>query len=162
MVRRAPLPPRQQVFCPVQRGARTSAGRGRGQVYNLIAEEAETSEEVTSGKITVYSKLVLSLFDSGASHCYISDSFTTLHSIPIECLDNQWEISASNRVLISNRICIDCPVELCNRTLAVDMLVLDTRGYVVILGMTWLSKYHAVIDCRNKKIIFKIPHQAEF
>ena len=42
------------------------------------------------------------------------------------------------------------------------MIVLDTRGYDVILGMTWLSKYHAVIDCQNKKIIFKIPHQAEF
>ena len=42
------------------------------------------------------------------------------------------------------------------------MLVLDTRGYDVILGMTWLRKYHAVIDYQNKKIIFKIPHQAEF
>ena len=29
------------------------------------------------------------------------------------------------------------------------MLVLDTRGYDMILGMTWLSRYHAVIDCRN-------------
>ena len=24
------------------------------------------------------------------------------------------------------------------------------------------QQIHAVIDCRNKKIIFKIPHQAEF
>ena len=42
------------------------------------------------------------------------------------------------------------------------MLVLDTRGYDIIIGMFWLSKYHAIIDCRNKKIIFKIPHQAVF
>jgi len=35
-------------------------------------------------------------------------------------------------------------------------------GYDVILGMTWLSKYHAVIDCRNKKVIFRIPRQPEF
>ena len=42
------------------------------------------------------------------------------------------------------------------------MLVLDTKGYDVILGMTWLSKYHAVIDCRNKKVIFRIPLQPEF
>ena len=47
-------------------------------------------------------------------------------------------------------------------TLAVDMLILDTRGYDVILDMTWLSKYHTVIDYRNKKNIFKISHQAEF
>ena len=42
------------------------------------------------------------------------------------------------------------------------MLVLDTKGYDVILGMTWVSRYHAVIDCRNKKVIFRIQHQPEF
>ena len=42
------------------------------------------------------------------------------------------------------------------------MLVLDTRGYDVILGMTWLSRYHAVNYYLNKKVIFRIPHQPEF
>jgi len=65
-------------------------------------------------------------------------------------------------VIISDRICKDCIVELCNWKLAVDMLILDTKGYDVILGMTWLSGYYAVIDCRNKKIIFQILHQLEF
>jgi len=42
------------------------------------------------------------------------------------------------------------------------MLVLDTKAYDMILGMTWLSKYHAVIDCQNKSVIFRVPHQPEF
>ena len=42
------------------------------------------------------------------------------------------------------------------------MLVLDTKGYDVILGITWLSKYYAVIDCQNKRINFRIPLQPEF
>ena len=42
------------------------------------------------------------------------------------------------------------------------MLVLDTRGYDVILGMTWHNRYHVVIDYRNKKVIFRIPYQPEF
>jgi len=54
----------------------------------LIAKEAETSEEVITGKITVHSKPVLALFDSGASHCYISGSFTALNSIPVKYLDH--------------------------------------------------------------------------
>jgi len=28
--------------------------------------------------------------------------------------------------------------------------------------MIWVSRYHAVIDCQNKKVIFRIPHQPEF
>jgi len=27
--------------------------------------------------------------------------------------------------------------------------------------MIWLSRYHVVIDCQNKKVIFRIPHQPE-
>ena len=50
-------------------------------------------------------------------------------------------------------------MELCDRKLKADMFVLDTRGYDVILGMTWLSKYHV---CQNKKVTFRIPHQPEF
>ena len=50
-------------------------------------------------------------------------------------------------------------MELCGRKLEADMFVLNTGG---ILGMTWLSKYHAVIDCRNKNVIFRIPHQPKF
>ena len=89
MVRRAPLPPKQQFFHPVQRRGRTAVSRGRGQAYNLTTEEAKTSEEVITNKITVYSKHVLALFDSGTSYCFISDNFTALHSIHVECLDNQ-------------------------------------------------------------------------
>jgi len=162
MVRRALPPPPQQAIRPVQRGVRTATGRGRGQAYNLTEEEAEASEEVITGKIMVHSKPVLALFDSGASHCYISDHFVALHSIPVKTLDHQWEISTGNGVVISTKVCTDCPVELCNRTLAIDMLVLDTKGYDVILGMTWLSKYYAVLDCREKRIEFRIPRQPEF
>ena len=42
------------------------------------------------------------------------------------------------------------------------MFVLKSEGYKVILGMSWLSKHHAVIDCRNKNVTFKIPNQPEF
>jgi len=41
--------------------------------------------------------------------------------------------------------------------------MIDIGGYDMILGMTWFSKYHvayhAVIDYRNKRVIFRIPYQ---
>ena len=111
-----------------------------------------------TGKVLVHSILVLSLFDSGASHCFISSRFTALYSIPLVCTSDQWEISTGNGVVITNRICKACTVELCCGKLEADIFVLDTGGYNVILGMTWLGKYHAVIDCRNKKVILRIPY----
>jgi hypothetical protein len=73
-----------------------------------------------------------------------------------------WEISTGNGVVFTNRVCKSCPVVVRGRTLEADMFVLDTRGYDVILGMAWLSRHHAVIDCRSKVVIFKVPNQPEF
>jgi len=42
------------------------------------------------------------------------------------------------------------------------MFMIDIGGYDMILGMTWLCKYRAVIDYWNKSVIFRIPHQSEF
>jgi len=44
------------------------AGHGRGQAFNLIAEEAEESDDVVEGTILVHSVPVISLFDSAGSH----------------------------------------------------------------------------------------------
>jgi len=50
-------------------------------------------------------------------------------------MDGQWEISTENGVVTTNRIYKDCIVRLCNKKLVVDMIILDTKGYDVILGM---------------------------
>ena len=63
-----------------------------------------------------------------------------MNDIPLVCVDDVWEINTENGVITTNKICKACTVELCDRKLEADMLVLDTRGYDVILGMTWLSK----------------------
>ena len=65
-------------------------------------------------------------------------------------------------MITTNKICKDCAVGLWGRKLEVDMLALNTGGYEVIIGMTLVSKYHAVIDCRNKNVIFRTPNQPEF
>ena len=42
-------------------------------------------------------------------------------------------------------------VEIIGRELQVDLTVLETVDYNVILGMDWLSKYNATIFCRREK-----------
>ena len=133
---------------------RVGAGRGRGQGFNLTVEEAEASEEVVEGAILVHSVSVISLFDSGASHCYISTRFVMMHFIPGNDMDNQWEISTGNEIITINGVCKTCSIVICGREFSADMFVIDTSGYDVIFSMTWLSKYHVVIDCQNKSVIF--------
>ena len=130
--RGAPLPPQNQTFNQVQR----RAGHGAGHAYNLTTEEADGSTNVVACNIPVHSVHVLLLFDSGASHCFISYSFAIDHDIPIARLENPWEINTGNGVIITNSICKSCIVEVSGRKLEADLCVLKSEGYKVILGMS--------------------------
>ena len=80
--RGALLPPQRRTLGQAQRGPKTGVGCGRGQAYNLTAEEAEASGEVVVSIILVHSVPVLSFFNSGASHCFISSRFIALILYP--------------------------------------------------------------------------------
>jgi len=70
-----------------------------------------------------------------------------MHSIHYDDIDTQWKISTRNGIITTNRVCKSSHVEVCGRKLSVDMFMIDTSRYDVILDITWLSKYHVMIDC---------------
>ena len=57
-------------------------------------------------------------------------------------------------MITTNKICKGCVVELYGRQLEADLFLIETGGYNVILGMNWLGKHHAVIDCKDRSITF--------
>jgi len=69
-------------------------------------------------------------------------------------MNTPWEISTGNGIITTSRVCKSCYVVIYGREFTADMFMINTGGYDVILGMTWLSKYHAVIDCQSKSVIF--------
>jgi hypothetical protein len=48
----------------------------------------------------------------------------------------------------------NCHIVIGGRTLQVKLAVFSILGFDVILGMDWLSKYGANIDCRKNEVIF--------
>ena len=44
----------------------------------------------------------------------------------------------------------------------VDFISLDVLDFDVIFGMDWLSQHYAIVDCRRKEVIFRIPKVKEF
>ncbi|GKU99598.1 hypothetical protein SLEP1_g12422 [Rubroshorea leprosula] len=48
------------------------------------------------------------------------------------------------------------------RQLGASLFVLDISDFDIILGMDWLSKHFASIDCHRKWVIFNIPGEQEF
>ncbi|KAL5571097.1 hypothetical protein UlMin_020694 [Ulmus minor] len=54
------------------------------------------------------------------------------------------------------------PVLVANRELYVDLIILNMYDYDVILGMDFLSKYNATIECRHRRVNFRPNENDEF
>ncbi|KAJ9699024.1 hypothetical protein PVL29_007877 [Vitis rotundifolia] len=162
---RPPLPPAVQGARTATMSSQTRSsqgsntrGRGRptaGRVFALTPTEPEDDALLVEGMLLVYSTWVRVLFDTGATHSFISASCANALGLKIERVENLLLIESpmgiNSRV---DRICKGCVITLADRALHVDLRILDMTGYDVILGMDWLSVYRAVIDCHRRRIIF--------
>lgn len=43
-----------------------------------------------------------------------------------------------------------------------QLLIIESGGFDVILGMCWFSIFHVVINCQKKNIVFQILNHLEF
>ena len=55
-----------------------------------------------------------------------------------------------------------CEITIGEMNAQADLIKLGEMEYDIILGMDWLSTYHAHVDCHLKKIIFKMPGAPEY
>jgi hypothetical protein len=49
-----------------------------------------------------------------------------------------------------------CNVQIGGQNLQVDLITLTIQDFDVILGMDWLGKHHANMDCYNKIVTFNV------
>uniref|UniRef100_A0A0V0GST8 Putative ovule protein n=1 Tax=Solanum chacoense TaxID=4108 RepID=A0A0V0GST8_SOLCH len=59
--------------------------------------------------------------------------------------------------LVVDQILRSCLVTIQGCDTRVDLILLDMVDFDVILGMDWLSPYHAVLDCYAKTVTLAMP-----
>ncbi|XP_020080664.1 uncharacterized protein LOC109704505 [Ananas comosus] len=140
-------------------GSRAPSGR----VYAAQVEEQPAApDDVVSGIILIKGIRARALFDTGASHSCIRASFTRTHDIEIVNSQEDWWIDSPEHSFRVRKKCLACLIQIGDWIMPIDLLVLNKMwGFDVILGVNWLSKYYAIIDCERKVITFREPNQEE-
>ena len=88
------------------------------------------------------------LLDTDATHSFISMSFATSLQLEMNLSTSPSLLTTlMNRVGEVSMICMSCCVVIGNHELFTDHFVIPMGEFDVILGMDWLSKYQATIDC---------------
>ena len=64
-------------------------------------------------------------------------------------------------LLFSDRVVRDSRVMIGGQEFPADLVALDMRDFDVVLGMDWLSRHRATLDCYKKKLKFHRPGKLE-
>ncbi|KAK2396623.1 hypothetical protein QL285_058269 [Trifolium repens] len=126
-----------------------------GRVFTVRGAEASQSEELIQGMCLIKDKLVAVLFDTGASHSFISKSCADFLKLESTVLGNKLTIATpSGEKMVTCLVCRNCCITLENRKFLVDLVILPLQDLDVILGMDWLSKYDVDLSCKRKTLTF--------
>jgi hypothetical protein len=117
----------------------------------MTSEEAQQALDVVLGMFLANSHPATILFDSGASHSFMSSSFVAKHSLPIATMKHTMLVSSPGGEMRTNHICPAVSITIRGVDFPSNLILLDSKG-IDILGMDWLSKYDGVIQCARKAV----------
>ena len=134
----------------------------QARVFAVTQQEADTTHDVVTGMILVFDRDAHILIDPGATHSFISIGFISnvnVESQPIDCSIVVSLPTGDSR--LGESVYMDSRVIIGGQESLVDLILLDIHDFDVILGMDWLSRHHATVDCYRKEVRFCKPGQTE-
>ena len=124
----------------------------KGHYHAMTAEEAQNAPEMVMGTFPVNSVPAAVLFDSGASHSFVTKPFVEKSELKPIPLKHPMLVQIPGDRTKASHVCTEVPVDIMGKTFHADLIVLGSQGIDVVLGMNWMSKYKGVIDCTKKSI----------
>ena len=151
---------------PAGRGQSSRGQMGRPQtqarVFAVTQQEADVAPEVMTGTIQVFESDAYVLIDPGATHSFISAKFIAQVNIEIQPIDCSMVVSLpTGDSRIADRVYMGCRVIIEGHEFMANLVLLDIQDFDVILGMDWLSRHRATMDCFRKEVKFCRPGEPE-
>jgi energy-coupling factor transporter ATP-binding protein EcfA2 len=109
-------------------------------------------EPVMMGTFSVASHHAVILFDSGASHTFISKTFVEKHCIHSVESKEGFVIQSPRGQIFTKEVVFRIPMSLARYEFPTNMIVIKGQDVDVILGMSWLAQNKAIINDDQRTI----------
>ncbi|GKA09941.1 putative reverse transcriptase domain-containing protein [Tanacetum coccineum] len=139
---------------------KTTNNNAQGRAYMLRDRNAHQNPNVVTGMFLLNQHLARVLFDSGADKSFVSISLASKLNISPIKIDTFYYIEVADGNLISTNTVIQGAIlTLLNQPFKIDLMLIKLGSFDVVIGIDWLSKYHARIICDEK--VIHIPLDGE-
>ncbi|BBH07014.1 transposable element gene [Prunus dulcis] len=139
----------------------------------LVEDESKKCQLFTRGLKASIRDIVISilsvfgtpariLIDPGATHSFVTPSFAHNADVKLSALRSELASSVpTGEIFYVGTVYRDSPVLVGDVCLEADLIPLEMVGLDIILGMDWLAKHHASVDCFRKEVVLRSPGHPE-
>ena len=124
-------------------------------MYATSAQELQEDANVIEGTIPIAKFDAKVLFDTGATHSFVSVRFANLIGVTPTSLGYILEVitpSSGSSIVRTYLSRVEVMIE--GQNLSANLILLDMVGYDVILGIDWMYEHYACMLCRERRIQF--------
>jgi predicted aspartyl protease len=100
---------------------------------------------------------VVILFDSGATHDFISKACTQRCQLIIQHIDTPYMISTLGGKIVTKQMAMHTPLNLAGKVYKTSLIILDGQGLDIILGMGWMKAHKAILDTATRVVHLDSP-----
>jgi hypothetical protein len=130
----------------------TKPNYARGRVNHVVVQEAHEASDVMLGTFLINATIAIVLFDLRVFHSFIFATYVEKHNLPISLLKCQMIFNSPGGDMPTRKSCPKMNLKIRGEGFVANLIILDSKGLDVILGMDWLSKHKSLIDYAKKYV----------
>jgi hypothetical protein len=112
---------------------------------------------IMTGIFSVFNQPALILFDSGASHSFISQKFSARCQLPFYHTKGSFMIATPRGKIATNQLNRSVPVSMGSKIFKTTLLILVLEGMDIILGADWMTHHRVVLDVAARALEIRSP-----
>jgi hypothetical protein len=129
----------------------------QGKLNFTTLEEFPEGAPIMTGIFLVYNQPALILFDSGASHSFISQKFNAKCQLPFYHTKGSFMIATPRGKIATNQLNQSVPIQLGSHIIKTTLLVLGLENVDIILGTNWMTRHQVVLDVASRIVEINCP-----
>jgi hypothetical protein len=125
-----------------------------GKVNHLKADTVQETLGVALGTFSVEYHSANVLFDTRATHSFVTVSWVESHNIPLAPIYPSRRVSSVGGRTQMDRFCPSAKVQIWGIEFPADLIVMGNQDTTidVILGMNWLTMYQSSLSCDKRTV----------
>jgi hypothetical protein len=130
----------------------------QGQINFTTLAEHPDGAPVMSGTFYIHHQPVVTLFDSGATHSFISNNCGARIGLDPCPTQGSYMISTPGSEITSDQMIRSVPIQLGSKVIKTDLVLLNLEGIDIILGINWMTERRVRLDIFSRVIEIDSPY----